>query len=40
VWEGVDISFLDTRAARRSMAIVTYAPTGAITRIRFTTGCD
>jgi hypothetical protein len=38
VWEGVDISFLDTRAARRSMAIVTYAPTGAITRIRFTTG--
>lgn len=40
VWEGVDISFLDTRAARRAIAIITYAENGAITRIRFTHGCD
>ncbi len=40
VWEGVDISFLDTRAARRSIAIITYAETGAVVRIRFTHGCD
>lgn len=40
VWEGVDISFLDTRAARRSIAIITYAENGAISRIRFTRGCD
>lgn len=40
VWEGVDISFLETRAARRSIAIITYADTGAVVRIRFTRGCD
>jgi len=39
VWQGVDVSFLDTRAARNSIAIVTYAPSGAITRLRFTRGC-
>lgn len=40
VWTGVDISFLDTRAARNSIAVVTYAPNGAVSRIRFTHGCD
>lgn len=39
IWEGVDISFLDTNAARQSYAILTYAPTGAVTRVRFTHGC-
>jgi len=39
VWRGVDVSFLDTRAARNSIAIVTYAPSGAITRLRFSHGC-
>jgi hypothetical protein len=39
-WEGVDISFLGTRAARRSVAILTYAPSGPVIRIRFTRGCD
>jgi hypothetical protein len=39
-WIGVDISFLDTGAARRSIAVISYAPTGPITRIRFTHGCD
>ena len=39
-WEGVDISILRTRAARRDMAILTYAPSGPVIRIRFTRGCD
>lgn len=38
-WLGVDPSYLDTGRARDSIAVITYAPTGAISRIRFTTGC-
>ncbi|MDQ3469417.1 MAG: hypothetical protein M3487_06600 [Actinomycetota bacterium] len=40
LWQGVDISFLDTNAAFRSVALLTYAPNGAVTRVRFTRGCD
>jgi hypothetical protein len=40
VWQGVDISFLDTGAARRSLVSITYAANGAVSRIRFTHGCD
>ena len=39
VWEGVDISFLRTGEASRSVALLTYAPNGAVTRVRFTRGC-
>ena len=39
VWQGVDISYLETGAARRSIAIMTYAANGAVSRIRFTHGC-
>lgn len=39
VWVGVDPSYVDTRAARNSVAVITFAPNGAITRIRFTHGC-
>jgi hypothetical protein len=40
IWEGVDISFLETGAARRAIASITYAENGAVSRIRFTHGCD
>lgn len=40
LWAGVDISFLRTGAARRQIAILTYAPNGPVIRIRFTRGCD
>lgn len=40
VWEGVDISFLDTRAARDAVAVLTYNANGAVSRIRFTSGCE
>ena len=40
VWQGVDISYLDANASRRAVAILTYAPNGAVTRVRFTRGCD
>lgn len=39
VWIGVDSSFLRTNAARTSIAVITYAPSGPITSIRFTHGC-
>ena len=39
VWIGVDPSFLRTNAARTSIAVITYAPSGPVTTIRFTRGC-
>lgn len=38
-WIGVDPSYLRTNAARTSIAVIAYAPTGPVATIRFTHGC-